>query len=269
MDNKREKLTKAMRWEIADMLAEERLPAINARFAPVSFTESFYTKYGKRLIDIVLSLIAVVISLPVNIIIGIITVFDVGFPIFFTQERIGKNGKTFRIIKFRNMKDTHDEHGELLPPDKRVTKWGKIVRKTSLDELLNFYSVLKGDMSIIGPRPLVPQYMSRYSDRHLARYYVKPGLECPPRAFDKPLRTWNDQFENDVWYVQNVSFKTDLIQVVNLIRFTFDRKNTTVRANAIRGDFMGYDIQGKAINLAEVPDTYIDMVIKRHQEEEI
>lgn len=258
----RERIPQALRWKIADYLAEDRLKIINEKQERILYRETFYTQYGKRIIDLILSSIALIIALPINLLIGIITFFDVGRPIFFFQKRIGKNGKEFKIVKFRNMRNTRDERGELLPATERVTKFGKFVRKTSLDELLNFWSVFKGDMSIIGPRPLLPQYMSRYSNRHLARFNVKPGLECPPRDYHTPLRTWNDQFENDVWYVENISLKTDIIQAINLVRYAFDRRSISVRSAASRGDFMGYDLDGVAINLQQVPEEYIERVMK-------
>lgn len=258
----RDELTQATRWMIADRLAQERLPMVDMYTEEHEIKENFYSKYGKRMIDILISVLALLFTLPINILIGIITFFDVASPIFFSQERVGKGGRIFRITKFRNMRDTVDERGELLPACKRVTRWGNFVRKTSLDELLNFVCVLKGDMSIIGPRPLVPQYMSRYSKKHLLRYAVKPGLECPPRDCSSAIRTWNDQFDNDVWYVQHLSFKTDVKMVLNLIRFTLDRKNAEVRSAAGRGDFMGYSEDGKAISLGEVPDEYIEKVME-------
>lgn len=263
----RDELTQATRWMIADHLAEERLFTINNIAEECIIKETFYMKYGKRIIDIIVSISVLFVTLPINLIIGIITFFDVGFPIIFSQERVGKNGKIFQIIKFRNMRNTVDGRGELLPAGKRVTKWGNFVRKTSLDELLNFICVLKGDMSIIGPRPLVPQYMHRYSKKHLLRYAVKPGLECPPRDFKSKVRTWNDQFDNDVWYVQHLSFKTDVMMVFNLIRFTFDKKNAEVRSAAGRGDFIGYSEDGRAISLKEVPDEYIEKIIDEMKNE--
>ena len=253
----RERLPQALRWKIADWLTEDRLAIVNSMQDKVVFKETFYTKYGKRALDIVFSLIALIITLPINLLIGIVTFFDVGRPIFFSQTRTGKNGKEFCIVKFRNMRNVYDERGELLPAKDRVTKWGKFVRETSLDELLNFWSVLKGDMSLIGPRPLVPQYMSRYSDRHKARFLVRPGLECPPRNGHGSLRTWTDQFENDVWYVENICFKTDILQAFNLVRYALDRKNAAARASSTRGAFMGYDFDGNVINLQQVPETYI------------
>ena len=203
---------------------------------------------------------ACIVTLPINLIIGIITFFDVGNPIFFRQERLGKDGKIFYIIKFRNMRDIRDECGELLPPAHRITKFGKFVRKTSLDELLNFWSVLKGDMSLIGPRPLVPEYYCRYNARHVNRFALRPGLECPPSSLSDHVRTWHEQFENDIWYVENVSFLTDCKMIYNLICFALDRKSSNARAVSARGTFMGYDFNGKAINMDDVPQEYIDRV---------
>lgn len=258
----RERIPQALLWKIAGWLAEDRLPIVNSKQDKVVFKETFYTKYGKRALDIVFSLTALIVTLPINLLIGIVTFFDVGRPVFFSQTRTGKNGKEFCIVKFRNMRNVYDERGELLPAKDRVTKWGKLVRETSLDELLNFWSVLKGDMSLIGPRPLLPQYMSRYSDRHKARFLVKPGLECPPKNGYGTLRTWTDQFENDVWYVENLSFKTDILQAFKLVRYALDRKNAAARASATRGAFMGYDLDGNVINLQQVPETYIERALE-------
>lgn len=254
----RNTLTKAQRWYAADRLAEDRLPYINANLEEVHPKKTFYSIYVKRFIDIVISAIALIITLPVNLLIGIITLIDVGRPIFFKQERLGKDGQIIQITKFRNMKNTMDERGELLPPSQRVTKFGKIVRKTSLDELLNFWSVFIGDMSIIGPRPLVPEYYGRYNDRHKMRMAVRPGLECPPRQNLGHVWTWDEQFENDIWYVENVSFRTDCLMLWNLVKFAFDRKSTEVRSAAARGTFSGYSEDGKAISFDEVPQKYID-----------
>ena len=252
----RESLTKAQRWEIADQLAKDRLPMINQHCKEVHPRDSFYLRYVKRTLDFIIAAFALIVSLPINLIIGIITFFDVGRPIFFKQERLGKEGKVFFIIKFRNMLETRDEKGELLPPEKRVTKFGGFVRRTSLDELLNFWNILKGEMSLIGPRPLVPEYYHRYSARHVKRMAIRPGLECPPRNRMDHVWSWQEQFENDIWYVENVSFFTDCRMLYNLLRFMLNRKNADARAVAARGTFMGYDLNGNAINLEGVSQTY-------------
>lgn len=234
-------LTKEQRWQLADYLAEERLEEINKHCEPVKPASNFYSRYVKRLIDIIVSLLFLIITSPINLVIFIVTAITLGHPIFFKQTRIGKNGKPFTIIKFRNMTNATDEKGELLPPSQRVTKFGRIVRKTSMDELLNFWSILKGDMSLIGPRPLVPEYTHRYNERHKQRLAVRPGLECPPRKKLEKVWTWHEQFENDIWYVENVSFLTDCKMVWNLVVFALDRKSANARAGAQRGIFIGYD----------------------------
>lgn len=241
------------------MLARDRLPQVNSKLDDVTPSRTIYARYVKRALDIVLSGIALVVCFPVNLVIGIVTFFDVGRPIFFKQQRVGRDGKLFTIIKFRNMRNTTDERGELLPPSERVTNFGKFVRRTSLDELLNFWSVFKGDMSILGPRPLVPEYTHRYNKRHRMRLAVRPGLECPPRHLDGHVWRWQEQFDNDVWYVEHLSFKTDCLMLWGLVRFTFDKKSAMARATAQRGTFMGYDEFGCAINLEGVPQEYIDL----------
>lgn len=255
--NKNE-LTKAQRWELADHLAQTRLDEINKNAEEVFPANNIYSKYIKRLIDILVSSFVLLLTIPINLVILIITAITLGRPIFFKQERIGKNAKPFTIVKFRNMTNETDENGELLPPSKRVTKCGKFLRKTSLDELLNFWSILKGDMSLIGPRPLVPEYTHRYNKRHKQRLAVRPGLECPPREITDHVWTWHEQFENDVWYVENVSFLTDCKMVINLFRFAFDRKSANARAGVKRGVFTGYSDEGKAVNLDDIPQEIID-----------
>lgn len=255
----RDSLTKKQRWAIADQLARDRLPSINEALNDVKLNDSLYTRYGKRVLDVIIAGIALIVTLPVNAVIGLITLFDVGFPILFKQQRVGRDGKLFTLVKFRNMRNAFDGKGELLPPSERVTKFGRFVRRTSLDELLNFWSVLKGDMSILGPRPLVPEYTHRYNKRHRMRLAVRPGLECPPRYLDGHVWTWQEQLDNDVWYVEHLSFKTDCQMFINLVKFAFDRKSSAARTTAQRGTFMGYDLEGKAITLDDVPQDYIDL----------
>lgn len=258
------KLTKSQRWELADRLAEERLSNLNLSLKDPVPNENIYSKYVKRCIDVIVSGAALAVTLPVNLVLGVVTFFDVGNPIFFRQTRAGKDAKPFQIVKFRNMKDVYDEHGELLPASERVTRFGKFVRRTSLDELLNFWSIFKGDMSLIGPRPLVPEYTHRLNKRHRARTCVKPGLECPPRK-SADAWGWQEQFDNDVWYVENVSLRTDLSMFVNLVKFTFNRKASKKRSAALKGIFTGYDSNGHAITLSEVPEEYIRQFLDEDQ----
>ncbi len=252
-------LTRGQRWKIAGLLAQDRLPVINAKLDDVVPSKTLYSRFGKRAIDIVISGAAIVVTLPINVMLGIGAFIDVGRPVLFRQVRSGRGGRPFTIIKFRSMNNATDARGELLPASQRLTKFGTFIRKTSLDELLNFVSIFKGDMSLIGPRPLPPEYDGRYTKRHRARLAVRPGLECPPRFFDR-LWTWQEQFENDVWYVENVSFRTDCLMVANLVRYALSPKSSAARASVSRGVFMGYDLNGVAITLEEVPQEYIDVV---------
>ncbi len=253
-----ENLTKAQRWALAEKLAAERLPLVNSIQKPAVPRTTLYSRYIKRLLDIVVSGVALIVSLPFNLVFALITFADVGRPIFFKQQRVGKEGKTFELVKLRNMTNDRDERGELLPAAQRVTKFGRFMRKTSLDELLNFWSVFKGDMSLIGPRPLVPEYTQRYSERHKMRLAVRPGLECPPRAKMDHAWTWDEQFENDIWYIENISFATDCIMIKNLLSFAFDRKNSNARSTTARKAFIGYDFDGKAIGLNDLSQEFID-----------
>lgn len=253
-------LTKSQRWELADKLAATRLPDLNLTLEDPVPNENIYSKHIKRMVDVVVSGVALVVTLPINLALGIGTLLDVGRPIFFKQTRTGKDARTFEIIKFRNMKNEYDERGELLPASERVTKFGRFVRRTSLDELLNFWSIFKGDMSLIGPRPLVPEYTHRLNKRHRARTYVRPGLECPPRGAIEAWG-WQEQFDNDVWYVENVSFRTDMRMFLNLVRFTFNREASRKRSSALKGTFMGYDLDGHAMTLPEISDECIGQLL--------
>lgn len=252
---------------LAEYLRDERLDKVNKVFVSDDFKETIYTKYVKRILDIVIIIPAIIITLPINVILGLLTLVVLGRPLFFFQDRVGKNGKLFKLVKFRNMTNERDENGELLPAQQRLTRFGKIVRRTSLDELLNFYSILKGDMSIIGPRALPPVYCERYSARHASRLKVRPGLECPPRKLIDHERSWDEQFDNDCWYVRNISFKTDLIMLFRLVEFTFNRKNAKMRARCEKGSFIGYSLDGKAISNYDLDDETVEKILKNYQGE--
>ena len=152
-----DKLSEEKKLEIANLIKQDNLQKSNEKYPNLNVKNTFYTCFGKRLIDLFISGIALLVFFPINLFIGIVTMFDVGFPIFFKQKRIGKNGKPFTMIKFRNMTNKTDENGNLLRADLRVTKWGRFVRSTSLDELLNFVNIFKGDniFSITNPISLI------------------------------------------------------------------------------------------------------------------
>lgn len=238
--------------QVAQMLREKNLQHTNDIHPPVHFKDTFYTKYGKRALDILISLPAFIILLPFNLIFGICTFFDVGRPIFYKQTRVGKDEKQFTLVKFRNMNNKTDADGKLLPPAQRVTKFGKIMRKLSLDELLNFWSVLKGDMSIIGPRPQPVFIYERMSDRHKKRTAVRPGLECPRviHVQGEEICKFQRTFENDIWYVENVSFATDVKMLLLLVKMVFSMGKRGQQATGTGiSYFVGYNKDGVAISM--------------------
>lgn len=252
-------LSDEQRRELAKLIAEDNMEDANAGFQPYQVRECFYTRYGKRALDILVAIVALIVFAPVNLAILIITYFDVGSPVLFRQKRAGKNGKVFTLVKFRNMTNECDANGNLLPAEKRVTKWGRFVRRTSLDELLNFWSILKGDMSVIGPRPLPLDYYERFSKRHNMRHLVRPGLECPMHGNLVDDMSWQMRFENDVWYVQNISFLTDMKLLWGLLADTFwseKRKQRGKGIGASGGDFIGYRKDGTAVGAFQIPQKY-------------
>lgn len=246
-----------IRGEVAyagEQLMRRNLAHANAVAATAHPKRSFYGMYVKRLIDIVLSGVGLVITAPVNLVLAVLTYRDVGNPILFRQDRTGRDLKTFKLVKFRNMTNECDENGELLPPDQRITRFGQFVRSHSLDELLNFWSVFKGDMSLIGPRPLPVEFTEHMTERHKARYAVRPGLECPqmgpaPEGVD-PAHV---RFENDIDYVENLSFFTDVRQAFRLVGVVF-RRGVTSAYTGTDGHFIGYDRNGEAMSLGRLKD---------------
>lgn len=169
-----------------------------------------YKVYFKPLLDFVVSLVGVIILSPIFLVIFISLFISNNGKVFFVQSRPGKNGKIFKIIKFRTMNNKKDAQGNLLPDADRLTYLGKIVRKTSLDEIPQLINVLKGDMSLIGPRPLLPEYLSLYNERQKKRHAVKPGITGWAQINGRNAVEWNKKFEFDVWYVENLSFILDL-----------------------------------------------------------
>ena len=169
-----------------------------------------YKVYFKPLLDCVVSLLGIVVLSPIFLVTLICLFISNNGKVFFVQNRPGKNEKIFKIIKFRTMNNKKDAHGNLLPDAERLTYLGKIVRKTSLDEIPQLINVLKGDMNLIGPRPLLPEYLSLYNERQKKRHTVKPGITGWAQINGRNAVEWNKKFEFDVWYIENLSFILDL-----------------------------------------------------------
>lgn len=170
-----------------------------------------YKHFFKRVLDFTISACALIIIWPILLFITIFLHFaNRGAGAFFTQERPGKDEKIFKLIKFKSMTDECDEHGNLLPDSKRLTKIGRFIRATSIDELPQLVNVLKGEMSLIGPRPLLPRYLPYYTERERLRHSVRPGITGWAQVHGRNNTTWETMLENDVWYVEHLSFSLDV-----------------------------------------------------------
>lgn len=185
-----------------------------------------YAKYIKRLLDIILSLIAIIVLSPVYLIVAIVVRIQMGSPVLFSQDRIGKDEKVFKLYKFRSMTNEKDENGELLPEEKRLTKFGLTLRSTSLDELPELFSILKGDMSIVGPRPLPTYYGPYYYPEERKRHQVRGGLIPPDGLSKQTTPEWETQFKYDNYYVDNVSFLLDCKVILVTFLILFKRVET-------------------------------------------
>lgn len=169
-----------------------------------------YKYFFKRFLDIFIGFVGIIVFSPFFIIILILLIYNNKGTPFFFQKRPGKNEVIFNVIKFKTMNDKRDKNGNLLPDSQRITKIGSLIRKTSLDELPQIFNLLKGDMSIIGPRPLLPDYLPLYNERQRKRHLVKPGISGWAQVNGRNAISWEQKFEYDVWYVENYSFLLDL-----------------------------------------------------------
>ena len=184
-----------------------------------------YKHFFKRFLDLVLSLLALICLSPVLLIVTLLLyIANEGAGAFFLQERPGYKGRIFKVIKFKTMNDKRDENGKLLLDTLRITKVGKFVRSTSLDELPQLINVLKGDMSLIGPRPLLVKYLPLYSKEQMRRHDVRPGITGWAQCHGRNAMTWKKKFEYDVWYVDHLSFMTDLKVIFYSIKTVFARE---------------------------------------------
>lgn len=201
-----------------------------------------YQKYIKRLLDILLSFIALIILSPVFILVWIgLSISNRGAGAFFTQKRPGKDEKIFKLYKFKSMTDERDTNGDLLPDSKRLTKVGKFIRKVSLDELPQLWNILKGDMSFIGPRPLLVRYLPMYTSEERRRHNVRPGIVGLAGVRGRNNNTWKKKFEYDIYYVDHLSFVLDLKIFFQAIAVVLSRKGVTLEGEATTEPYNGHN----------------------------
>lgn len=198
-----------------------------------------YQKYIKRGLDFILSLVASIILSPVMLIVAVLVRIKLGSPVLFKQPRPGKNEKIFNMYKFRTMTDARDENGELLPDEVRLTKFGKTLRSTSLDELLELFNILKGDMSIVGPRPLLVRYLPLYNERQKHRHDVRPGFTGLAQVNGRNSISWEEKFEWDVKYVEHVTFLQDCRIILKTIGVVLKRDGISSTTSATMEEFRG------------------------------
>ncbi len=203
---------------------------------------SFYAQYGKRAIDIVCSVLALIILSPILILVAAMLFLSYGCRSpFFLQRRPGRHAKIFKIVKFKTMSDRRGVDGQLLPDEQRLTRLGRFVRSTSLDELPQLVNVLVGDMSLIGPRPLLPEYLPLYSERQARRHEVRPGITGWAQCHGRNAISWGQKFELDVWYVDHISLKTDLSIVWTTAKKVLSRADISSATSATMEAFDGHN----------------------------
>ena len=198
-----------------------------------------YRSYGKRMLDITLTVPAVILFSPLLAVIAFLVRFKMGPPILFSQQRPGLNGKPFICYKFRTMTNAHDTNGNLLPDSDRITAFGRFFRSISLDELPTLINVIKGDMSLVGPRPLLMQYLDRYTPEQARRHEVKPGITGWAQVNGRNAVTWEEKFKLDIWYVDNWSLYLDLKISLMTIWKILKREGINQPGQATMEEFMG------------------------------
>ncbi|MFJ7970216.1 sugar transferase [Psychrobacillus sp. NPDC096389] len=196
----------------------------------------------KRIFDFTVSFIALILLSPVIGVTSILIYFKIGSPVLFKQERPGLNGRLFKVYKFRTMTDERDEAGELLPDHVRLTVFGNFLRKISLDELPQLWNVLKGDMSFVGPRPLLVEYISLYNERQARRHEVRPGITGWAQVNGRNAISWEEKFELDIWYVDNQSFLLDFKILLVTVKKVFIKEGINEKGQATISKFQGNKI---------------------------
>lgn len=201
--------------------------------------KGLYERFFKRLLDFVLSLCALLVLSPILLLLSALGLVKMKGNPFFSQERPGWHEKIFRLYKFRTMTNEKDMNGELLPDEKRLIPYGRFLRSTSLDELPELWNILKGDMSIIGPRPLLVKYLRLYNEEQHHRHDVRPGLTGYAQSHGRNTVSWEDKFRMDVWYTRNVSFRVDLSIFFRTIMAVLKREGISSESSATMEEFQG------------------------------
>lgn len=202
--------------------------------------KTIYSIYIKRLIDFVIAVVALLVLSPLLLVISIMIAIKLDKPILFTQERIGKNGETFKLYKFRSMSNEVDSDGNLLPDNLRLTSFGKFLRSTSIDELPELWNIIIGDMSLVGPRPLVTQYLPYFTKDEAKRHDVRPGLTGFAQVNGRNSLSWEERFEYDTTYVEKISFLLDLRIILKTFFKVFKRSDIGQRGVGVLEDFDTY-----------------------------
>ncbi len=202
---------------------------------------SFYRRVGKRALDLSLAVPALVVLAPVGVALGAVAHAKLGGPVLFRQKRPGQSGQIFELIKFRTMTDAQDSNGNLLPDDERLTSFGRRLRRLSLDELPTLWNVIRGDMSLVGPRPLLVQYLDRYTPEQRRRHDVAPGITGWAQVNGRNALTWEEKFDLDLWYVENVSLRTDLAILLRTVAQVLGQRDISAEGHATMPEFMGND----------------------------
>lgn len=200
---------------------------------------TFYRRVGKRVLDLGLAVPALAVLAPVGLAVGGLIRWKLGGPVLFRQQRPGRDGQIFEVIKFRSMSNARGADGELLPDEERLTPFGNRLRRLSLDELPTLWNVVRGDMSLVGPRPLLVQYLDRYTTEQRRRHDVRPGVTGWAQINGRNAINWDEKFEYDVWYVENVSLRTDLRILFRTAAQVLGRRGISAEGHVTMPEFTG------------------------------